>query len=53
MKHRVNKSIIRDRLLSLFIVLGMLTGLFTCLATPKQAEAGDNLKHTTKLDVVK
>ena len=49
MEHKVNKHNIRDRFLSLFIVLGMLTGLFTGLATPKQAEAGDNLKRTIKL----
>ena len=49
MEHKVNKRNIRDRLLSLFIVLGMLTGLFTGLATTKQAEAADNLKRTIKL----
>ena len=49
MEHKVNKHNIRDRFLSLFIILGMLTGLFTGLATPKQAEAGDNLKRTIKL----
>ena len=49
MEHKVNKRNIRDRLLSLFIILGMLMGLFTGLATPKQAEAADNLKRTIKL----
>ena len=55
MKHRVKKNSIRDRLLSLFIVLGMLTGLFAGYMPSEKAEAaGDgsganSYKKTIKL----